>query len=102
MEQKQIVIGDKSFNLAPLNFKTLIAIQPNLGMMQGMADAKGIPDVQTLVAVTETVFMCLKKANPEVTQEEISDLLTVDNCGDVISAIFQTSGVKLGEAKVGP
>lgn len=93
MSKDVLVLSGVEFNLRPLNFKALKAIQPHLGMLAQFKDAEGMPPPEVMVAVTEVVYLALIGGNPNTTQDQIDDLLTIQNFSEAIDKIFNVSEV---------
>lgn len=100
MEPNEVDVGGVKFKVSPLNFATLKKIQPMLGILSQVTSETRVPSMEMMQAVTEVVYLALVRLNPDVTKEQIDDLITVDNVANVIDKIFNVSGVKLSGGAV--
>lgn len=95
----KIKIGDREYELAPMNLKTMSAHKEFLKelMSRDFDVIENIPRFQALVkdALSRTV--------PDITDAEIESGVDMGNIPDITTALFQVSGFvsKAGETKPG-
>lgn len=97
----EIKLGDKVFTIAPLNFITLKKVAPLLKSFEKL-DGKTMPEAEDFDAMITIIHLAIKRNHPEVTSDEIGELLDMQNVMEVITKIMGASGSKsAGEAKAG-
>ncbi len=84
-------IGGRHFVVPPLNFRSLRQIQPKLS---SLTSGGAVPDVEQLDSINEIVHLALSRNYPELTREELEDLIDLDNLRDLIGAIMGVSGLE--------
>jgi len=95
----KINLGGTEYLVPPLSFKQLRNLQPKLLTLTKMGS---VPDVKQLDTVTEIVFVALSRNYPELTQEQVGNLLDLGNMKLIVPAIMGVSGlVSSGEAQAG-
>ena len=97
----EIKLGDKVFTIAPLNFATLKKVAPMLKSFEKL-DGKTMPSEADFDAMITIIHLAIKRNHPEVTTEEVAEMLDMQNIMETISTIMGASGSKsAGEAKAG-
>jgi len=72
----------------PLNFRSLQELQGRLQSFQGGIDA------ESMELVLDATTAALQRNYPDMTRDEVIDLLDVGNMGEVMEAIMDVSGLK--------
>jgi hypothetical protein len=94
-----VKMGGKEWVVPPLTLKQLRKLEPKLaGLNQGMSptDMKGLDDV------VEILHAALSRNYPELTSDEVEDLVDMGNFLQAIQAVMGISGLKKsGEAEAG-
>lgn len=104
MEQKQIDgvtirLGGNDYVVPPLSFKQVKKLLPRLQLLAKMDPISATPEQRTLVV--ELVQSALSRNYPEVTMEEVEDMLDLGNMLGVLKAVTGISGlIPTGENKV--
>lgn len=83
-----LVLGGTEFLVPPLSLGALELLQDRLSGFTGGMDPASIR------TVVDAALMAIKRNYPEMTREQILDLLDVANMMDVFSAIMDISGLK--------
>jgi hypothetical protein len=99
IKTKPIQIGELEFNVAPLNFTTLIYEVPKLqeALMKLTPEQK--PGKEQFETVVNFIYKAIKRTDADVTLEQIMDNLDVSNMSDVVGQIMSNSGaITRGEA----
>jgi hypothetical protein len=92
-----IRMGGRDWTVPALTFKQLRQLQPQLERLSTAGPAAS-PD--QIDAVSEIVRQALSRNYPEVTREEIEDMLDLGNAARVVTAILSGSGL-VGEVHPG-
>ena len=92
-----ITIGGREFIIPPLSFKQVKALWPIIQEIS--KPEKTIVDA--VDGFTQVVHAAISRNYPDVTQEEIADLLDFGNVNKIINDILGVSGFVLGEKKAG-
>lgn len=82
--------GGRSYLLPPLTLGSLQVLQDRIISFQSV-DALAPESIDTVIDVA---YAALKRNYPEMTREEVGDLIDLGNMMDVVSAAMDVSGVK--------
>lgn len=85
-----IEMGGTDYTVPPLNFaavKKVAAKLPSLKDMKG-----GLPDNEQIDTMVEIIHLAMKRNYPEITADELIELLDMGNVMRVIEAIMSGSG----------
>ncbi len=91
-------MGGRDWTIPPLTFKQLRRLQPQL---ERLARINAAATPEQIGAVSEIVQAALSRNYPEITVEEVEDMLDLGNAGRVITAILSGSGLVPGEVRPG-
>lgn len=91
-------MGGRDWTVAPLTFKQLRRLQPQL---ERLAQVNAAAAPEQIAAVSEIVRTALSRNYPEITIEAIEDMLDLGNAARVINAILTGSGLSPGEGAPG-
>lgn len=83
---KEIELGGKTWIVPPLNLNAVEHFQDRLAGFTG-----GI-DPQSVTLVAEVTHSALKRNYPDVTLEEVKDMLDLGNMIEVFQAVLQVAG----------
>lgn len=85
----------------PFNFDGRVLIIPplSLGAMEKMQDRltsvrDGRVDQEAIAATIETVHAALRRNYPDMTREEVADLIDLENMQDVMACAMDVGGLK--------
>lgn len=91
-----VQLGERSFIVPPLALGALEQLQDRI------ADFKGdIRDASQVATVLDAAHAALKRNYPDVTREEVADLVDVGNMAEVFEAVMDVSGLKRKELEAG-
>lgn len=90
-----VVLGGSEYQIPPLNFGAIQALQDKMKTIQGMS---GVPTPEQMRVVAEVVQMAMKRNYPEITVDEIVDVLDLGNFRQVFDALLGMSGYTKGSA----
>jgi ribosomal protein L18E len=99
-EGKTIKAGGKEWIIPALTFKQLKRLRDKLSKLS--IKSNGIPEPEQLDVIVEVVHASLSRNYPEVTLEEVEDMIDMDNVLTVLGAVMGQSGLvqaQSGEAK---
>ncbi len=93
-----VKLGGKEFEVLPLSFKAVRQLKPQLTQLANM---DSVPTDEQITAITDIVHRALSRNYPDITRDEIEDLIDLGNVRHVIPAIMGVSGLIKGEAGAG-
>ena len=91
-------MGGRDWTVPPLTFRQLRRLQPQL---ERLARINAAATPEQIGAVSEIVQAALSRNYPDITVDEVEDMLDLGNAGRVITAILSGSGLVPGEAQPG-
>lgn len=91
-------MGGRDWTVPPLTFRQLRRLQPQL---ERLARINAAATPEQIGAVSEIVQAALSRNYPDITVDEVEDMLDLGNAGRVIAAILSSSGLVPGEARPG-
>lgn len=83
-----VTLGDRVFVVPPLNFRQLQVFQDRLNGFSGGVDPASV------ALVLEVTHAAIGRNYPDVTTDELAELLDVGNIQDVMEAVMDVSGLK--------
>lgn len=91
-----ITLGDTEFTVAPLTFKQLRTLEPELITLESMSTR---PTSEQQDAVMRIIHASVSRNNPEVSLDDMGDLIDMGNLRPAIEAVMGVSGLvsKSGE-----
>jgi len=84
-------LGGKIYVCPPLNFKSLRIIRPKLAML---TSGTSIPNEEQLDGVIDVVQLALQRNYPDITREELEEVVDLDNLKDIIAVVMGVSGLE--------
>jgi len=78
----------QDFVVPPLNFRSLQALQARIGTFSGGVDPESIS------LVVDAAHAALQRNYPDMTKDQVTDLLDLENMLDVMEAVMDVSGLK--------
>jgi hypothetical protein len=91
IEGVKLNLGGREFVAPPLNFKALRALTPKLAILSAMGD---VPTGEQIDVVLDVVHAALVRNYPDLTREELEDLLDLANLAKALVAIMGASGLE--------
>lgn len=92
-------MGGEDWVVPPLNLRQVRKLQPLLETMGGVSPAAG---PEQLGAIVTVVHSALSRNYPDVTEEQVEEMLDLANANETILAVMGISGlVPRGEAIAG-
>ena len=85
-------MGEKSYKVAPLNFKTLRELGPMVAELKG-ATGGGMPTAAQTDALCSIAHAALKRNYPEITIDQVAEDLDFGNFTSVLNAVMGASGL---------
>lgn len=80
---------DGTLTVPPLSLGDLELLQERLGALQlGAADAKSV------ATTIDATFAALKRNYPDITRDQVANMLDLENMVDVLECVMDVSGVK--------
>lgn len=89
-EGVRIELGGRAFVMPPLTLKHL---RIHGGVIRSLGDLKGIPSDQDVDGIVTLIHAALSRNYPELTREEIEDLVDVTNLAPTFQAMVGQSGL---------
>jgi hypothetical protein len=93
-----VQLGLEEYRIPPLGFAAIKDMQANLEVLQGMT---GAPTGDQMKVVAEVVHAAMRRNYPDITPEQVLDMLDLGNFQRVFGAVLGMSGYRkaaLGEA----
>ena len=90
-------LGGRRWMIPPLNLAALEHLSDRLAGFSGGLDAASVS------TVVDAAFYALLRNYPEISRDEVADMIDIANMEAVMSALMNVSGLeaKAGEAKAG-
>lgn len=92
----KINLGGKEFIVPALNFRQIKAIQNDIRKLENMAG--GMVTDEEMQTMAKVVQMALSRNYPEVTEDELLDMLDLRNAPRVVEAIMGISGFEKAQS----
>ena len=97
IEGKIVRLGTTDYVVPALNFKRIKQLKEDLQHLS-MADPKGALDETQVEASITIIHSALTRNYPDLTRDDVEDLVDLKNLAEIMSAIMGQSGlVKSGE-----
>jgi hypothetical protein len=96
-EGELVELGGKEFVVPALSLRQIRELAPKLDQLD--SDAAGLPSVDQISIVVDVLHAALSRNYPELTKEDLVDLIDLGNMSALIKAAMRTSGL---EKKVRP
>lgn len=88
-------IGGKDYTVPPLSFKQLRRLLDKITLI---GTIEGVPSDEQMGAIVEVVHTALARNYPDLTPEQVEDMLDLGNSGKVVQSVMGASGLEPGEA----
>jgi len=98
IEGVTIRIAGRDWMVPALTFKQLRRLQPQIELLATIG-AAATPE--QIAAVSEIVRAALSRNYPELTTDDVEEMLDLGNAARIIGAILRGSGLNSGEARPG-
>lgn len=85
-----LTIGGRDFTVPPLNLKALKKLTPTI---QSIVDAGDDLSLAQLDAIVDVVHTALARNYPDLSRDEVEELLDVVNMEPTIRAVLEASGL---------
>ncbi len=82
-------LGDRTLVVPPLSLGTLEAMEEQLGAFRGDAS-----DAKQISTALDCVTAALKRNYPDITREQVADMVDLANMSEVMQAVMDASGVR--------
>lgn len=93
-----VAMGDQDWIVPPLTLGQLRRLMPKMRQLTEIGASMGEPQISVLVDI---VTAALQRNYPEMTTDQVENLLDLGNAGAVLSAVLTGSGLKPDGAAVG-
>jgi hypothetical protein len=94
IDGKKIKLGGAEYTVAPLTFRQLRTLQPQLDKLTTL---NAVPSREQMDAVLDIVHAALLRNHPDVTRDGVEDLVDLGNLSAVVQAVMGVSGLESGE-----
>ena len=84
-----INIGTKTYTVPPLNFKRLRLLKPEIELLAGVS---GAPSAEQMDAMIQIIHSALERNYPELSKEDVEEMLDLGNAPKVLNAIMGVAG----------
>jgi len=82
--------GGRVYTIAPLSLGALETLQDRLDQLHTLSSI----DPVAVKTVVDATHMALRRNYPDITREEVAELLDVSNIGDVLQCLLDAAGVR--------
>lgn len=84
-----LLLGGEQMVMPPIALGALEQLQDRIAVFNG-----DVADVKQIGTVIDAAHAALRRNYPDITREQVGDLLDVENMGDVFAAVMDVSGMK--------
>lgn len=96
-EGEEIELGGEKYIVPALSLRQIRELAPKLDKLD--STEAGLPQLEQITAVVDVLHAALSRNYPEMTQDQLLDLIDLGNMSALIAAAMRTSGL---EKKVAP
>ena len=89
----KVTMGGRDFILPPLTLKALRDLGPKI---KTLGDLNGVPTPEQVDAIVALVHASAARNYPELTPDDLLDLLDLGNLHEVFPALMSASGLRQG------
>jgi len=94
IEGEVLKIGEQEFTVPAINFKGVKKIEKLLKKLMEIPAVGGILTVDQIDVMTEIVLVGLSRNYPDLTKQQLEEILDMNNIQTVIEAITGQAGLK--------
>lgn len=87
----KVNLGGRDFVLPPLTLKSLRLLGPKIALL---SDLNGVPTTEQVDVMVEIVHASAVRNYPDLTPDDLLDLLDLHNIKEVFPAVMAASGLK--------
>ncbi len=87
----KVTMGGREFILPPLTLKALRSLGPKIKLLSSLAD---VPTPEQVDVMVELVHASAVRNYPEITPDDLLELLDLGNLTEVFPAVMAASGLK--------
>jgi hypothetical protein len=84
-----VVLGGDTYVIPPLSLGAVEQLQDRISKFTG-----DVTDRDQIATVIDAAHSALKRNYPEITRDEVADLIDLENMADVFEAVMDVSGMK--------
>jgi len=88
-------LGGREYVVPPLNFAALRRLEHDIQTVQGLS---GIPTGEAIDAVVRIAHAAISRNYPDITVEDMAELIDMGNITHVLNAVMGVSGLREGKA----
>jgi len=101
-----VMIGETEFKVPPLNFRALREHMDSINRLSNLRNGAS-PGPQDFASISAVVHAALARNYPQITLDEVEDMLDIGNMTEVLNAVMAMSGLvrregEPGEVKAAP
>ena len=85
-----VKMGEGEYTIAPLTFKQLRTLQPKIDLISKM---DGTPTPEQMDAVVDIIHASVTRNHPDVTKDQIDDVLDLGNVQLAMASVMGASGM---------
>lgn len=86
----KVKLGNKEYFVPPLNFKRLRQLKADIELLSSV---KGTPTDEQMNAVVKVVHSAIERNYPDLTIDDVEEMLDLANAGTVVKAIMGGAGL---------
>ena len=94
LEGQKVNLGGRDFVVPPLNLRALRILGPRFAELASLSGNTAVFDPASLDTMVDIIHAAIVRNYPEITKDELSDLLDMGNLGPVFQAVAAQSGMR--------
>lgn len=97
IDGEKVILSGKEFIIPPLNLSRIKKLQDELAILAAVPEDAARFEPQQLEATISIIHMALTRNYPDLTREEVEDVIDMGNMARAMLAVMGQSGFKQGE-----
>lgn len=86
-----IVIGEEQLQVPPLAFGQIVTLQDDVESLKALQSG-GRPTNEQMSVVNKLVHSALSRNYPDITEDEVAEMIDLGNYSEVLSAVLSIAG----------
>lgn len=93
-----VQLGEEEYQIPPLNLAAVIELQP---LIESLSGVTGVPTTEQIGAMTAILHRAIQRNYPDMTADDVAEMLDIANYAAVMSAALGVSGFVRSDAPSG-
>ena len=94
IDGKKVKLGSTEYIIAPLNFKSLKRLRPEL---DSVASVGGVVNDSIIEAALKIIHAAISRNHPDMSIEQLEEVIDMGNFNEVLDAVLGQSGFAKGK-----